>query len=245
MGRFLAMHASVRFHVFLDGVPAAQSPVMRISQEPWRFDVKIPEGTRQINLVATDAGSRNACDLANWADAGFVLKGSAGRLPTIGVPGYWEASGRYAGYDGFAWYRCWVKVPDAWAEKDLTLLVPSVDNSHESYFNGTRVGGAGSMPPEYENGLDTEKPCTVPARLVRAGRWNLLALRVYDAGGAGGFRDGPPVLSLASERMKLEGRWEFRTGDDPQWAKPPDEVSTPATAAFSEVQPAGEPTSDR
>jgi hypothetical protein len=55
----------------------------------------------------------------------------------------------------------------------------------------------------YPNGLDTEKPCTVPARLVRAGRWNLLAVRVYDAGGAGGFRDGPPVLSLASERHRV------------------------------------------
>jgi hypothetical protein len=73
LGRFLAGHPSVIFKLFLDGAPAAESPVMRISQEPWRFDMKIPEGTRQINLVATDAGSRSPYDLANWADAGFVL----------------------------------------------------------------------------------------------------------------------------------------------------------------------------
>ena len=74
LGRFVAGHPSVVFKVFIDGEPAAESPVMRVSQEPWRFDVKIPGGARQINLVAVDAGSRSPYDLANWADAGFVLK---------------------------------------------------------------------------------------------------------------------------------------------------------------------------
>ena len=73
LGRFVAGHPSVVLKVFIDGELAAESPVMRISQEPWRFDVKIPEGARQINLVATDADSRSPCDLANWAEAGFVL----------------------------------------------------------------------------------------------------------------------------------------------------------------------------
>lgn len=235
--RFLAKHASVVFKVFIDGKPVAESPVMRISQEPWRFDVKLPGGARQINLVATDAGSRSPYDLANWADAGFVLKGSRGRPPTVRVPGYWENNGRYAGYDGFAWYRCWVKAPRAWSGKDLTLTVPAVDNSHESYFNGQKVGGAGSMPPNYQNGLDSEKPCTVPAELVRPGQWNLLALRVYDAGGAGGFRDGPPVLSLGNRQIRLEGRWEFRTGDHPDWAKMPEGDVDPRVAAFEKVEP--------
>ena len=32
----------------------------------------------------------------------------------IQVPGDWEQQldGKYADYDGFAWYRCYVKVPD-------------------------------------------------------------------------------------------------------------------------------------
>ncbi len=72
--RYLATYPSVRFHVYIDGNLAAESPVMRLSQEPWRFDVKIPERSRLINLVVTDAGSVSALDLANWVDAGFVLK---------------------------------------------------------------------------------------------------------------------------------------------------------------------------
>jgi hypothetical protein len=36
--------------------------------------VKIPDGSRRINLVITDAGSRSMLDLGDWVDAGFLLK---------------------------------------------------------------------------------------------------------------------------------------------------------------------------
>ena len=60
--------------MYIDGNLASESPIMRLPQEPWRFEVKIPERSRLINLVATDAGSISPLDLANWVDAGFVLK---------------------------------------------------------------------------------------------------------------------------------------------------------------------------
>ena len=69
-----AQQSSVQFRVFIDGKLAAESPVMRFSQEPWRFDVKIPTGSRLINLVCMDAGSRSILDLGNWVDAGFCTK---------------------------------------------------------------------------------------------------------------------------------------------------------------------------
>jgi nicotinamidase-related amidase len=72
--QFLATYPSVRFQVYIDGTLASESPIMRLSQEPWRFDVKIPSHSRLINLVLTDAGSRSPLDLADWVDAGFVLK---------------------------------------------------------------------------------------------------------------------------------------------------------------------------
>jgi nicotinamidase-related amidase len=77
MGRNLAMHCSVVFRVFLDGKIADESPIMRISQEPWRFDIQIPPGSRFIRLVCMDAGSRNVLDLGNCVEAGFVRKKAA------------------------------------------------------------------------------------------------------------------------------------------------------------------------
>jgi hypothetical protein len=51
----------------------AASPVMRISEQPWRCDVAIPAGGKRISPIATDAGDGNKEDLANWVEAGFVL----------------------------------------------------------------------------------------------------------------------------------------------------------------------------
>ncbi|MBI3413857.1 MAG: NPCBM/NEW2 domain-containing protein [Verrucomicrobia bacterium] len=73
-GSNLAMHPSVAFKIFIDGKPAAESPVMRIAEQPWRFDVKIPAASKRISVIATDGGNGNKEDLANWVEAGFVLK---------------------------------------------------------------------------------------------------------------------------------------------------------------------------
>jgi nicotinamidase-related amidase len=84
--RFLATYPSVQFQVYIDGNLASESPVMRLGQEPWRFDVKIPERGRLINLVVTDSGSRSPLDLADWVDAGFKLK-TGGVLPQTAQAG--------------------------------------------------------------------------------------------------------------------------------------------------------------
>lgn len=73
----LGMYPSVVFKVFIDGKLAAESPVMRMLEEPWRFNVLIPKGSKMISLVATDAGNGNKEDLANWVNAGFTTRKQA------------------------------------------------------------------------------------------------------------------------------------------------------------------------
>jgi hypothetical protein len=74
LGRNIASAPSVVFQVFVDGKFAAASPVMRISQEPWRFDVNIPKGSRVITMVASDGGKHSPYNLGNWVKAGFVVR---------------------------------------------------------------------------------------------------------------------------------------------------------------------------
>jgi len=73
-GRALAMHSSVVFHVFIDGRPVAASPVQRIGQPAWRFDVPIPAGARVLSIAVTDAGTPHPLDLGNFVNAGFITK---------------------------------------------------------------------------------------------------------------------------------------------------------------------------
>ena len=41
----------------------------------WRFNVEIPDGAKMIGLVAMDAGDGSREDFADWANAGFTLRG--------------------------------------------------------------------------------------------------------------------------------------------------------------------------
>jgi NPCBM/NEW2 domain/Chitobiase/beta-hexosaminidase C-terminal domain len=75
-GSNLAMKPSVVLMIVIDGRIAATSPVLRISEPPWRFNVEIPVGSRRLSILTTDAGDGNREDLVNWVDAGFVLKKS-------------------------------------------------------------------------------------------------------------------------------------------------------------------------
>jgi len=60
--------------VFIDGKETGVSPVMRILSPAWRFDIPIPRGSKTLTLVAMDAGDGSREDLADWADAGFIVR---------------------------------------------------------------------------------------------------------------------------------------------------------------------------
>ena len=77
-GRGRAQYPRVVFKVFVDGGLAAESPVMRISQEPWRFHVRLPREARVVSLAASSPRRDRPGDLVCWVNAGFVLGGRSG-----------------------------------------------------------------------------------------------------------------------------------------------------------------------
>lgn len=157
-------------------------------------------------IIGPDTPAAVPDDVAGWT--------------TLSVPGAWEdvSDGRFLRYDGFAWYRCCVSVPPTWKDADLELAIQHVDNAHEAYFNGVKVGSAGSLPPQYRSGLSHADRFRVPSQIVLPGRDNVIAIRVYDNDGRGGFKEGAPALLMGKEAISLGGKWQFRTGDRSEWA---------------------------
>ncbi len=158
----------------------------------------------------------------------------------IAVPGAWENLGEapFDRLDGFAWYRCFARVPAEWLGLDLTLSLGSIDDCDEAYFNGVLVGSTGGMPPEYRGLSGPSRSYTVPAGTVRPGEINMIAARVYDGGGAGGITRGKISIDCGRGTMPLAGTWLIRAGDDPEWAAfpPPDtDPETMAKLAFTEA----------
>jgi len=157
------------------------------------------------------------------------------------VPGTWEDNplNPVGPYDGFAWYRAYVQVPGEWGGEDLELFVEQVDNAHAAYFNGALVGSAGGFPPNYANGLGFSGRHKIPKALVRSGANNLVAIRVFDNDGRGGFKGKAPELIWRNQGIQLAGNWEFRAGDETVWASEINHAHDAAT--FSQVGQREEP----
>jgi sialate O-acetylesterase len=113
--------------------------------------------------------------------------------------------------DGAVWFRKEVNVPVSWAGKDLVLNLTAIDDFDITYFNGTKIGSTGRETP---NSYMVPRKYSVPGSLVRAGR-NVIAVRVFDHAGEGGFgAGGPMALGPASvgesEDISLRGSWDYK-----------------------------------
>lgn len=152
------------------------------------------------------------------------------------VPGFWES--QYGGsgnaHDGFAWYRCFVLVPVDWSGGPLTLSLGRIDDCDQTYFNGALIGASGTIEP-FISASATTRSYTIPANLVRAGGWNLLAVRVWDGGGAGGIEIGPLHLASSKGSINLAGLWEFHTGDQTTSAHWPQDLDASGRIRLAET----------
>ena len=160
------------------------------------------------------------------------------------LPGAWEDQG-YAGYDGAAWYRTTfaldAKTADAVRAEPPFLLLGRIDDADEVWLNGTRVGQSGRMPPRYRTAAFDFRTYRVPPGLLTEGE-NVLAVRVYDDGLAGGILEGPLALAVPTARnpagvpvvANLDGDWRFAPGDG-DWAAPDLDDRTWATVRMPGV----------
>lgn len=121
---------------------------------------------------------------------------------TIPVPGNWELAG-HPGYDGFAWYRARFALPPSPGRsggqadrRSLFLELGKIDDADETFLNGVKVGQTGAFPPSYRSEWQTYRRYAVPDDAINWGGENVLAVRVYDGGGPGGWwsvrRERPP-----------------------------------------------------
>ena len=151
--------------------------------------------------------SSSAADFESWSKAA--------------VPSEWslkDDSG-IEDYDGFAWYRAYVQVPSSWEGSRLLLVADRVGDVDQAFFNGTRIGANGGLPPLFSRPASSvRRPFVIDPDLIRFGEWNLIAWRIYDESGSGGILSGPVHLSRRDDAIDLSGEWLIRKGDQPAWA---------------------------
>lgn len=159
-------------------------------------------------------------DNAEWSQPSY----NDSDWESIGAEQPWGMQG-HAAYSGYAWYRIHLELhPNPGAPRDLALMLPNIDDAYELYWNGTRIGQDGKLPPFpvwYEPSfthpsLRLSSAGAIPDGVSQVTR-GVIALRVWkappmsdDSGRSGGF-ESPPIVgypeALAAYQEVLNYRW--------------------------------------
>jgi beta-galactosidase len=110
---------------------------------------------------------------------------------------YQTARREWAGINGEVVMRVAFEVPETLQGKDLEVSLGPVDDGDVTYFNGVEIGRLIEDPRGYAK----PRVYPIPAKLVKPGR-NILAIRVWDRFGDGGFTSGKPEMLLVREPVK-------------------------------------------
>ena len=145
---------------------------------------------------------------------------------TMNLPQFFETAG--LNIDGAVWFRKEIEVPQSWSGRDLVLNLGAIDDYDTTYFNGSKIGATGRETP---NSYSVPRHYKIPGSLVRAGR-NVIAVRVFDSGGEGGFgRAGEMSLTPSgakeTESVPLAGAWNYKVElglepKRPEWGSRPE-----------------------
>ena len=112
----------------------------------------------------------------------------------IMVPSPWEEQG-YANYDGYAWYRLTVVLPDELRQQALVLMLGKIDDVDEVYINGELIGQTGEINSDfifvYRDAWEAERGYTIPSKLYKNTPTLTIAVRVKDITQSGGIYQGP------------------------------------------------------
>ena len=116
-----------------------------------------------------------------------------GRWTTMALPAYWEqAKPGWPEVDGEALFQKTIDVPRQWAGRDLILSLGPIDDFDDTFFNRVPVGRTDKTTPKF---YAVRRVYVVPGKLVKPGR-NVVAVRVFDHFGSGGFGGNADQLYL-------------------------------------------------
>ena len=150
-------------------------------------------------VVTVREGRFQKGDDPAWSQASFNDRG----WQVLSLEKDWNQQG-IRNANGYGWYRLHVIIPSS-LKKGMTdqvlLDLGPIDDTDETWLNGTRVGKTGSNPEDpagYVSEYSVPRRYIVDPKLVKWDRENVIAVRVYNGGDPGGFFERPAYITKPS-----------------------------------------------
>ncbi len=121
----------------------------------------------------------------------------------MNLPGHWS-DGALGNVNGSVWFRKKISVPGSMIGKPVKLWMGRIVDQDSVFVNGEFVGTTGYQypPRRYQFGAD----------VLKEGE-NVIAVRVINSGGRGGFiLDKPYYLAVEKDTIDLKGKWKYKLG---------------------------------
>jgi sialate O-acetylesterase len=120
----------------------------------------------------------------------------------ISIAKVWDKQG-YSKIDGVACYRKTFTLSKKQAGNSYELHLGKIDDSDITWVNGVKVG-------ETKRNSRSERDYTIPAKVLKKGK-NVIAVRVSDGRGVGGFYDSEKVSLVGNgENIDIPGDWKIK-----------------------------------
>jgi sialate O-acetylesterase len=168
-------------------------PVLNIDSFALVNKKKIAKTIETLQGSLPDAATAATWSAENTADQSWQK---------MKVPGAWESQ-QLPDFDGEVWFRYHFDVAAADAGKPAELSLGAIDDNDITYINGTRIGST--------NLYSAARVYQIPAGVLKAGN-NVIAVKIQDTGGGGGFTGEASELfvNIDGHKQSLAGNWPFR-----------------------------------
>lgn len=148
-------------------------------------------------IAAIDPGTQG-----NWQDPQLDISD----WKEMEQPTFWAGSDLEP-VDGIVWFRRVTNLPPSWARNPMELHLGPIDDIDTVWVNGVKIGGT--------VGYNKERKYVIPTTALRVGP-NVIAVRVVDTGGEGGFNGSKeqmrigPVGADVKTCATLAGAWKYK-----------------------------------
>ncbi|MBR5255623.1 MAG: putative Ig domain-containing protein [Bacteroidales bacterium] len=153
----------------------------------------------EAQVVTVTEGRFHKGDNPAWSQASF--KDSDWQV--LSLEKDWNQQG-VSNSRGYGWYRIHVVIPSSLKKgstNKVLLDLGPIDDTDETWLNGTRVGKTGTNPEDPQGFLeewDTPRRYVVDPKLIKWDKDNVIAVRVYNGGDPGGFYARPVFIGKPS-----------------------------------------------